>query len=231
MCVGPQKAQPQRVSIDAALHTSDRAYVEASGEAAVSARPDQAVISIGVVTQGGTAAGVAVQNAAQAEAVLTELRKTISSADRITTSGYSIQPNYEYPKPGGSLSVKGYVATNIVEVTLNDLTRVGNVIDAATRSGANKVQNLVFKLKNPAALRAEALRQAAAEARSNAEAIAAGLGVRVVKVMSAVEGGGDEDFGAKKKVPPPIPGAPITPIQTETIEVSAAVTLRLEVAQ
>jgi uncharacterized protein YggE len=53
----------QRVSIDAAVRTSDKSYVQATGEATVSAKPDQAIIDIGVVTQGDTAVSVAAQNA------------------------------------------------------------------------------------------------------------------------------------------------------------------------
>ncbi len=51
--------QAERVSIDAALQQSDKSYVEATGEATVSAKPDQVVIDIGVVTQGVIAAPVA----------------------------------------------------------------------------------------------------------------------------------------------------------------------------
>ena len=83
--------------------------------------------------------------------------------------------------------ITGYTATNVVEVTLDDLTLVNKVIDTATQSGANVVQKLQFQLKNRAAVRAQALRQAAQQARISADAIAAGLGVKVVRVMSAEE--------------------------------------------
>ncbi len=49
----------QRVSIDAALRTSDRPYVQATGEATVSAKPDQAIVDIGVVAEGASAVAVA----------------------------------------------------------------------------------------------------------------------------------------------------------------------------
>ena len=51
----PLPAQGQRVSIDAALHTSDKPYIQATGEATISAKPDQAVIEIGVVSQASNA--------------------------------------------------------------------------------------------------------------------------------------------------------------------------------
>ena len=50
----------------------------------------------------------------------------------------------------------------------DDLAGVAKVIDAATASGANSVQSLEFLLKNDAAVRAQALRDATVEARANA---------------------------------------------------------------
>jgi uncharacterized protein YggE len=57
----PALAQGQRVSIDAALHTSDKPYIQAAGEATVSEKPDQAVIEIGVVSQASNANAASTQ--------------------------------------------------------------------------------------------------------------------------------------------------------------------------
>jgi len=51
------------------------------------------------------------------------------------------------------------------------------VIDTATQSGTNNIQKLEYKLKNSRAVRTQALREAAAEAKASVEAIAAGLGL------------------------------------------------------
>jgi uncharacterized protein YggE len=67
---GPCPALGQRFSIDAALHTADKPYAQATGEATVSVKPDQALVEIGVATQGATAVAVAAQNAKQTDAVL-----------------------------------------------------------------------------------------------------------------------------------------------------------------
>ena len=222
----------QRVSIDAALRTSDKSYVEATGEAKVSAKPDQAIIDVGVVTQGATAASVAAQNAKQSDAVLADLRKILPASDQLKTTSYSVWPDYQYPKPGAAAKITGYTATSVVEVTLNDLTQVGKAIDAVLQSGANIIQRLEFGLKNPRAARAQALREAAAQARANAEAIAAGLGVHVVRVLAAQESEPSEGFVMYKRAPAPGPtvGA-ATQIEAGNVEVSAMVTLRVEVAQ
>jgi len=232
---GPLPAQGQRVSIDAALRTGDKPYVQATGAATVSAKPDQALVEIGVVSQGVTVAVAAAQNAKQTDAVLADLARLLGAGKKLRTTSYSVRPNVWYPKPGAAATINGYTATNIVEVTLDDLAQVGKVIDSATNQGANLIQRLQYQLKNPGAVRAQALRQAAEQAGASVAAIASGLGLKVVRVLSAEETtSGDEDFGMHKKAVPPPPSAgtaPPTPIVVGMIEVEANVILRVEIGQ
>jgi uncharacterized protein YggE len=227
-------APAQRISVDAALHAADKTYVLATGEGIISVKPDQAVVEIGVTSHGASAAAAAAQNAKQTENCLAELGRLLGAGKKLRTTNYSVRPDYQYPKPGGTPTVTGYTATNVVEVTIDDLTLVNKVIDTATQSGANVVQKLQFQLKNRAAVRAQALRQAAEQARISADAIAAGLGVKVVRVMSAEEIVPEEGFGMAKRAAPlqMQPGAvPATPLEIGMIEVTVNVMLRVEIAQ
>ena len=199
-------------------------YISAVGEATVTLKPDQATIEIAVVTQSTNAGAAAAQNSKQTDAVLEDLRKVLGSAGEIKTNGYSLTPNYQYAKLGEPGTIVGYTANNVVQVTSNDLSLLGKLIDAATQSGANRIQNLQFKLKNDRSARAQALREAATQARVQAEAIAAGLGVKLVRVLSA-------DGGAAPGRPVRMFAAatPATPVETGNINVTASVTLRMEV--
>jgi hypothetical protein len=89
------------------------------------------------------------------------LRHALGSAAEIHTSGYSLTPNFTYPKNGGQSVLSGYTASNTVEITTDDLANVGKVIDAATQAGANNVRELEFLLRDEAPVRAQALREAA----------------------------------------------------------------------
>jgi len=55
----------------------------------------------------------------------------------------------------------------------------------------------------------------------------------VLRVISVEEGVPEEDFGMKKKVPPPLASgpAPTTPVDPGTIEVNATVILRVEIGE
>jgi len=230
---GPKLARGQRVSLDAALHMSDKPYVQATGEATVSAKPDQALVEIGVVSQGSTAIATAAQNAKQTAAVLADLHKLLGGINQLKTTNYSVRPSYQYPKPGAAAVITGYIATNVVEVTLDDLAQVSDVIDSAIQSGANNIQHLEYRLKNPRAVRGQALREAAEQAKASAESIALGLGLKVVRVLSAEEVTPEEGLGMAKKAPPPPPpgAAPATPVEIGMIDVGVTVTLRVEIGQ
>jgi uncharacterized protein YggE len=232
-CGGPLPAQAQRVSIDA-LRPTDKTFVQATGEGTISAKPDQAVVEIGVVSQGATAAAAAAQSAKQTEGCVAELGRVLGAGKKLRTTSYSVRPNYQYPKPGATPTITGYTATNVVEVTLDDLSLVSKVIDTAMQNGANVVQRVQYQLKNSSAVRAQALRQAAEQARISTDAIAAGLGVKVVRVLSAEEVTPEARvamFGRAMAPEAQAGAAPPTPLEVGMIEVTVRVMLRVEIGQ
>ncbi len=208
--------------------------VRASGDATVNATPDQAQVSVGLTNQSKTAQGAATENANRTDAVVKALKALIGSGDEVKTQQYSVNPQYSYPKPGGSPVIDGYTANNTVQVTLYDLNLVGKVIDASMQAGATNVNGVSFTLKNDEAVRQQALALAAQKARANAEAIAKALGLKVVGVIEAQSG----EAAAVQPLFKPMmmaramsaPAAP-TPIESGSIAVEATVTITLEVAQ
>lgn len=199
------------------------------GEAEVLVQPDRARIDIGVVTQADTSQAAASQNAQKLETTLARLRQLLGVNADIKTISYTLTPNYRYPREGGEPSLVGYTATNIVRVTLDDLTKVGSVVDTATQAGANRIQGLQFTVKDEQAPQAQALREAALKARRKADALASALGVRIVRVLSVTESGSpvvpvrDIAFARAE-------GAQ-TPIEPGTIEIRANVALTVEIVQ
>ena len=217
-----------------AQEASDRAVhpsIRVSGDATVSVKPDQAEISIGVVTQAQNAQAAATQNAQKQDAVISELRKALGAGAEIKTISYSLSPNYRYPKEGGQPTISGYTASNTVQVKTMNLSQVGKVIDLATESGANSIQALRFTLKDETSARTQALREASTKARLKAEAIASALGLKIQRILHVEEG---------VQMPRPMveyadmaavraQSAP-TPIESGSIDLRATVTLTVEVA-
>jgi uncharacterized protein YggE len=202
------------------------------GEAVLMVEPDQAEIDIGVVTQSKTAPEAAGENAERAGRVIAALKKLLTASDEIKTSGYTLTPSYRYPKEGGRPEIVGYTATNVVRVRTGALNSAGDLIDAAMRSGANRVQRLVFTLKDEQAAQQNALREATIKAKAKAEEVARALGVRIAKVLSVTESGRGfqprmaEAMAARADA---MPAAP-TPTEAGSVEVRSTVTLTAEIA-
>src|SRR5215210_2305212 len=158
-----------------ATDKTPRPTIRVTGESTVTVKPDQAIIDIGVTTQSASAQTAASQNAQKTDAVIAEIRKALGAGADIKTISYSLNPNYRYPREGGQPTIDGYIASNIVQVKISDLTQVGKIIDLATQSGANNIQALRFTLKDEQAARLQALAEAATRARAKATVIATAL--------------------------------------------------------
>jgi uncharacterized protein YggE len=161
-------------------------YIRVHGDAAISAQPDRVQMDIGVISQGATSQAATDLNAKQSNAVVEQLRALVPAAD-IKTINFSVNPNYQFPKGGGAPVVLGYTANNTVRIEIDDISMIRKVIDAATKSGASNVNRLNFMLRDAAAVRAEALGKAAAQARAGAEALAASLKLKLGRVLRLEE--------------------------------------------
>lgn len=167
---------------------SGQPSVRVHGESQVSAEPDEAEMDIAVVTQDSSLEAASTQNAQRVNAVLQSLRKLLP-AGNIKTVNLSLNPNYRYPKEGAP-TIDGYMANNTVRVTVDNVSMLRKVIDAATKAGAASVNRLNFTLRaeSEKQARARALGQAASQAESNAQALAAALKLKLGRVMHVEEG-------------------------------------------
>ena len=156
-----------------------------TGDAEVMADPDRAQIRLGATAQADTAAKAQQQVSkvvTDAIAALTELG--IEKKD-LQTARVQLSPVYANRRPredDGEPRIVGYRASNLVSVRVKDLSKIGDVIDAGVKAGANEVQSLSFELSDDTAARQEALGKAVEAARAKAEAMAAALKVRLAAI-------------------------------------------------
>jgi uncharacterized protein YggE len=204
--------------------------IRVSADAKVTAKPDRVQIEIGVSTRATQSQEAAAQNARQVESMLAAVHKAVPAA-LLKTVSYSLNPNYEYHVSGGEPTVTGYTAMNVVQVTLDDLEKIGGVIDAAAQAGANHVQGIQFTLRDQDAVRAEALREAAMRARAQADVLATALGLKVVRVLSAEENSPRFTPITRPMARAAMSSASVaTPVEAGTLDVAAEVTLSVEVS-
>ena len=159
------------------------------GEATVTAKPDMAELDLGVVSEAKTAEAAAAENAKKMDRVMAALKKELGEGGEVKTVGYLVTQRFGETKPNDPKPViVAYVVTNIVRARIPEVKSAGRIVDLALKQGANEVQRLIFTLKNPEPVQAEALKAAAAKARARATALAAALGLKLGNVLSVSDG-------------------------------------------
>ena len=195
--------------------------ITVSGTATLTAKPDEAIVSLGVHTEGGSAEAVMNENAERMREVIAALKALgIDDAD-LATSSLSLYPQWS----NDGRTVVGYQAENQLSVTLHDMALVGKAIDQAVRAGANLAGGISFGLSDENQGVDEALARAIEDARTKAETMATAAGTQL----------GDVQTIAETSVAGPMPyyedrmyaGAEeaATPVNPPTIESQASVTV------
>ena len=135
--------------------------LSAVGEVKVA--PDMATINLGVNTDAATAGEALRANATKMTAVIAALKKGGLTDRDIQTSNLSINPQYVYEQ-NVPPRLTGYQVSNQVTVTVRDLSRLGQAVDATVNAGANSAGGISLGLSDPSAAE-DAARQAAARRR------------------------------------------------------------------
>jgi uncharacterized protein YggE len=156
-----------------------------SGEGVVKLAPDRVWVSIAAESRAKNPRDAQRTNSEAMNAVLAKIKGTGLPEGAIRTSGYDLQPEFDYAN--GRQTLRGYVARNTVEIRVDDVARVGEILDLAVGSGATAVSGVRFDLKDRAGADREALRRAVADARARADAAVSGAGLHVDRVLRIEE--------------------------------------------
>jgi uncharacterized protein len=217
-------------SATSVVHGNGTTRVIVSGDATVQTQPDTAILTIAVVTQNASASEAQAENASKSDAVINAVKAAAGAGAEVKTSGYSLQPQYVY-KEGAAPTITAYVARNSVTVTTGTLSRVGAIIDAASRAGANSFDSLSFTLRQDTQARNKALADATREAAAKARVIAETLGGRVVRIVEVQEAGMARPIPiAYDKIERvSVTSQTATPIEPGSLEIHAQVQLVAEI--
>ena len=167
--------------------------ISVSGTGTASAMPDQGQISFTVREMDALAANAVSRQAAIMEKVLVALAAEGIAKEDITTSGYSLNLVYNYTDykdpyypPSTSDEIIGYEAVQSIQVAVNDLPRVGSVLDKIVQAGVKQIDYITFSFKDAtyASLRAQAYKRAVEDARGQADAIVGATGGFIIGIAS-----------------------------------------------
>ena len=162
-----------------------RRSITTTGNGVVITQNNRAVMYLAVETMSPDAKQAAQDNAN----IMTKVKHAVIGAgaapDKIETDNYTMYPVYEYDK--GKVKSRKYEVNNRMKVVVEDLTKAGTVMDAAISAGANRIENIMFTVRNPGKYKDDALREAAQDARRKADIIAASLGKTVTNIISVTD--------------------------------------------
>jgi|Deesub1362A_J573_1020465.scaffolds.fasta_scaffold00125_59 hypothetical protein len=167
--------------------------LEVNGYATVYAEPDEVNVVLAVVTEAENAQDASSNNAEKMNAIYNELRKLKIPEKNIKTTGYRIEPIYQWVEESTGFTktqkniIVGYRVTNKISVT-SEPDMAGKIIDAATRAGANRIDGITFGLKEDTRKKYydDALRMAVQDAKGKAEVVANELGIDSIKPSKIV---------------------------------------------
>lgn len=201
--------------------------ISVTGTGTVQTAPDMATLSIGVTTQGTTAAEALAENSKATDAVIARLTASGIEARDMQTSNLSINPNwtgYDSSTP----TISGYVASNMLTVRVRKLDTTGAVLDAAVADGANTLNGMTFGLADPEPGLNEARKEAVADARAKAELLAMAAGVKLGDVVSISDAGSMTDPAPMYREA--VSAAPV-PVQGGELGLVANVAVTWEIAE
>lgn len=161
--------------------------ITASGEGSVKITPDVAYVSIGVITENKVLSNAQSENSEKMTKVMASLTELGIKKEDIKTTNYNVNPKYEWNSTTGVSTIVGYTVSNILEITINDIAKTGNLLDKVVDSGSNNINSIRFGLKDESALYNQALEFAVKDAKAKAVAMGSGLGITNIQPVKITE--------------------------------------------
>ena len=158
--------------------------INVNGTGRVTIVPDIATINIGVRTESEVVTDALDENSAKANMISDVLQDLGVAEEDIQTSNFNVFPSDQYNPMTGQVEGRTFVVENTVNVTVRDLTTLGDVLSAVVNAGANSIYGITFDVDNREDAIAEARKLAIEDAQAKAEAIAEEAGVELGELIT-----------------------------------------------
>ncbi len=176
------------------------ATISVTGEGEVFAVPDIGQFSFSVNAKGDDASSVQEESGTKINEILSYLREQGVEEKDIKTQSYNLYPKWRYEErvcalgsycPPGERVQDGFEVSQSISVKVRDTKNAGAIIAGVGEKGATNISSLDFTVDDMEAIKAEARVAAIDDAKDKAELLADQLGVRLVRLASYNEEGGN----------------------------------------
>ncbi len=181
---------------------TDTITVQGEGQATLA--PDVARVSFSVENISATVAQAQAATTKQANAALDFVNGQGVAEKDIKTLSYNISPQYSYPNPcqPGALcpdysrppKVTGYQVSQTMQVTIRELSAVGELIGGLGKLEVQNVNGPAFALDDSTAGYDAARADAISKAKTQAKLLADQLGVKLGKIVNFSESSGGYQY-------------------------------------
>lgn len=189
------------------------------GVGKIKALPDIAEISLAVITENKNLGTAQQQNAVKANEMISALLDVGVDKENIRSYSYLIEQIYS--SIDGQRVFDGYRVTNKFAVFVEDIKKIGIIIDTAVENGANTVYNVDFQISNQSVYYRAALTKAVEDAIVKAKDIGMTLRTNVNSIPIKITEENYELFSPRQ----PAFRSPSadTPIIVGEVEISAKI--------
>lgn len=204
--------------------------ITVTGQGAIETAPDMATITVGVTTEAKTAVGALEKSSTATYAVLDRLKVLGIDSRDLQTRNLSLSPRWTSRSSSVDAppEISGFVATNTIMIRVRDLPKLGEVLDAVVRDGANTFHGLSFGLQEPRPATDEARKQAVTDAIAKATLYAQAAGVALGDVLSISEDrAAARPFGGVEMVRM---ASDVVPVAEGELTIGASVTMVFAIA-
>ena len=215
----PSLSPHPALAVDA---TTPEHTITVTGTGRVTLTPDVADLRLGVNITRPTATQARADAAIAMTKVIAAIKEAGVADKDIQTSSLSLQPVYDYSDKGqGRLT--GFQVLNIVAVTVRDISKVGDLVDASVTAGATSVDGVTFRVEDETTAESRARTAAVVDARAKANALASAAGVTITGVSSIAEVSTSVPYTVA--YPAAARDSASTPVQPGTTEIDISVTM------
>lgn len=151
----------------------------------VKAKPDIALVTLGVVTENKDLNIASEENSWKTNELIETLKKMGIDDTDIKTQSFTITQEYDYID--GAKKFRGYKVQNMLSIIIRDIEKTGQIIDAAIADGANNVTDTRFTVTNPEKFYKKALNNAITNSIEKAKSIESTLKINVNKTPIQID--------------------------------------------
>ncbi len=162
--------------------------ISVTGEGKASAVPDIAKVDMIVTNKAANTSAAQSVNTTVMNGLIAAMRNAGVAEKDLKTSSYSVYPVYDYDVSPATIT--GYEASQTLSVTIRDTEKSGAILEAAGSNGATQIGSLRMEVDDETDVKSEARKAAIADARAEAESIAAAMDARLGRVVSYYESEG-----------------------------------------